>query len=55
MRNQALDKNWNPLIESEAKLTSPARARLVRVKSMRLDGPRHEMEVVPYSTLYPNV
>ena len=54
MKIQVLDEKGNVLSESETRISSPARARLVRVKSMRLDGPRHKMEVVPWSAVFPN-
>lgn len=55
MKIQVLDENWNVLSEREAKVSSHPRARLVRVKYMKLDGSRHKMEVTPWSAVFPNM
>lgn len=55
MRTQVLDGNRNVLAEYEAKVSSHPRARIVRVKYMKLDGPRHKMEVVPWSAVFPKM
>lgn len=54
MKIQVFDENRTFLSERETKLSPKARAVNVRVKYMKLDGPRHKMEVVPWSAVFPN-
>lgn len=52
MKIQVLDENWNVLSESEAKLSSHLRARIVRVRYMKLNGPVPMSKVMAWSEVF---
>lgn len=52
MKIQVLDENLNVLSEHEAKLSKHPRARIVRVKYMKLNGPAPKPRVQSWAEVF---
>ncbi len=54
MKIQVLDENLNVLSEHEAKLSKHPRARIVRVKYMKLNGPVPKPKMMTRAEVFGN-